>query len=57
MPNLSFRGRRWLPVVMMPVLMMTAAALAAGSFTAQASARPAVRSAAHSPPPVRPGTS
>jgi hypothetical protein len=40
MPNLSFRGRRWLPVVMLPVLMMTAAALAAGSFTAQASAQP-----------------
>jgi hypothetical protein len=48
MPNLSFRGRRWLPVVMMTVLMITAAALAAGSLTVQASARPAVRSAAHS---------
>ena len=46
MPNLSFRGRRWRPVVMLPVVMMTAAALATGSFTAQASARPSVRSAA-----------
>jgi hypothetical protein len=36
------RGRRWLPVVM-----LTAAALAAGSFTAQASARPAARPAGH----------
>jgi hypothetical protein len=34
MPKISVRGRRWLPVVMLPVLMMTAAALAAGSFTA-----------------------
>lgn len=47
MPNLSFRGRRWLPVVMLPVLMTTVAALAAGSFTAQASVRPPVRSAVH----------
>ena len=46
MPNLSFRGRRWLPVAMLPVVMMTAAALATGSFPAQASARPSVRSAA-----------
>ena len=57
MPNLSFRGRRWRPGVMLPVIMMTAAALAAGSFTAQASARPAVRphvrSAAH-PASARP---
>jgi hypothetical protein len=50
MPNLSFRGRRWRPVVMMPVLMITAAALAAGSFTAQASVRPA----AHPAGPTRP---
>ena len=41
MPNLSFRGRRWLPVVM-----LTVAALAAGSCTAQASVRPAAHPAA-----------
>jgi hypothetical protein len=52
MPDMSFRGRRWLPV-----LMLTAAALAAGSFTAQASTHPAARPAAHpSGPAVRPGT-
>jgi len=55
MPNLSFRGRRWLPVVMLPVLMMpvlivTAAALAAGSFTAQASLRPAAHPAGSARP-------
>jgi hypothetical protein len=50
MPKISVRGRRWLPVVMLPVLMMTAAALAAGSFTAQASVRPA----AHPAGPTRP---
>jgi len=41
------RGRRWRPVVMLPVVLMTAAALAAGSLTAQASARPAARPAGH----------
>ena len=50
MPKISVRGRRWLPVVMLPVVMMTAAALAAGSFTAQASVRPA----AHPAGPTRP---
>jgi hypothetical protein len=44
---MSFRGRRWLPAVMLPVLMMTVAALAAGSCTAQASVRPAARPAGH----------
>lgn len=53
MPNLSFRGRRWPPVVILPVVMMTAAALAAGSVTAQASVRPPVRSAVH-PASARP---
>jgi hypothetical protein len=47
---MSFRGRRWLPAVMLPVLMMTVAALAAGSCTAQASVRPAARPAG----PARP---
>jgi hypothetical protein len=46
MPKLSFRGRRWLPVVMLPVL-MTVAALAAVPFTAQASVRHPVRPAVH----------
>ena len=50
MPNLSFCGRRWRPPVTLPVVLMTAAALAAGSFAAQASARPPVRSAAHAAP-------
>lgn len=45
MPKMSFRGRRWLPVVL-----VTAAALAAGSCTAQASTRPA----AHPAGPARP---
>jgi len=51
MPKTSFRRRRWLPVVMLPVLVMaTAGALAAGSFPAQASPRPAV----HRAGPARP---
>jgi hypothetical protein len=45
MPNFSFRGRRWLPV-----LMLTSAALAAGSFTAQASAAPAAHPAGSARP-------
>jgi hypothetical protein len=53
MPNLSFRGRRWLPVVMLPVVMVTAAALAAGPFTAQASVRHPVWPAVH-PASARP---
>ena len=47
------RGRRWLPMVTLPVLMMTAAVLAAGSLTAQASVRHPVRSAVH-PASARP---
>jgi len=45
MPKMSLRGRRWLPAVV-----LTAAALAAGSCTAQASVRPA----AHPAGPARP---
>jgi hypothetical protein len=43
MPRISFR---WRPVVMLPVVMMTAAALAAGSVLAQATTRPQLLSAA-----------
>ena len=45
MPNMFFRGRRWLPAVM-----LTLAALAAGSCTAQASVRPAAHPAGSARP-------
>jgi hypothetical protein len=54
MPKILFRGRRRLPVVILPVVMLTAAALATGSVTAQASVRPAVRSAVHTAGSARP---
>jgi hypothetical protein len=54
MPKMFSRGRRCRPVTILPVVMLTAAALAAGSATAQASMRPAARPAVHTAGSTRP---